>query len=69
MMVVMGRPLGYKSDHFVGSDHTMIVNVPMSGAGTLHARTGESIRWLACLRRAGAHGPRVVAAEATRSSR
>ena len=41
-----GRLLGYKSDYFVGSDHTMIVNVPMSGAGTLYARTGESIGWL-----------------------
>ena len=37
-----GRLLGYKSDYFVGTDHTMIVNVPTSGAGTLYARTGAS---------------------------
>jgi apolipoprotein N-acyltransferase len=41
-----GRLLGYKSDYFVGTDHTMIVNVPTSGAGTLYARIGESIGWL-----------------------
>jgi apolipoprotein N-acyltransferase len=41
-----GRLLGYKSDYFVGSDHTMIVNVPTSGGTTLYVLVGESVGWL-----------------------
>jgi apolipoprotein N-acyltransferase len=41
-----GRLLGYKSDYFIGSDHTMIVNVPTSGTRTLYVCVGESVGWL-----------------------
>jgi hypothetical protein len=32
----LGRLLGYKSDYFVGANHTMMVNVPTSGARTVY---------------------------------
>jgi apolipoprotein N-acyltransferase len=41
-----GRLLGYKSDYFVGTDHTMIVNVPTAGGTTLYVFVGESVGWL-----------------------
>lgn len=44
-----GRLLGYKSDYFVGADHTMIVNVPTSGVRTLYVLIGESVGWLCVL--------------------
>ena len=45
-----GRLLGYKSDYFVGTDHTMIVNVPTSGAGTVctHSRVLAGYASSAC---------------------
>ena len=44
-----GRLLGYKSDYFVGTDHTMIVNVPTAGTRTLYVYTGDTMGWLSVL--------------------
>ena len=54
-----GRLLGYKSDCFVGADHTTIVNMPISGGRTLYVLIGESVGWL-CIRNAGSGAIRRV---------
>ena len=51
-----GRLLGYKSDYFVGTDHTMIVNVPTSGGRTLYVFIGESVGWMCVLGMLGLAG-------------
>jgi len=41
-----GSLLGYKPDYFVGTDQTMIVNVPIKGTNTLYVRIGDSFAYL-----------------------
>lgn len=44
-----GRLLGYKSDYFVGTDHTMVANVPTEGRPTLYVYIGETVGWMSVL--------------------
>jgi len=45
-LITMAGCLATKSDYFVGADHTMMVNVPTSGARTVYVLIRESVGWL-----------------------